>query len=99
MRLLFSDQALRDFDQILNHIGEKNPSAAVKWGEDVYKTCSLFESHPEMGERRDELALGIRRFMCRGYALYYRIDEDRQVVKLLRILHPRLDAKQQSFEE
>jgi plasmid stabilization system protein ParE len=99
MRLVHSSRSLEDCDYILSRIGGDNPAAAVRLGEDILRTCKLFESHPQMGERKDDLAKGMRRFMCRGYALYYRIDENNQVVKLLRILHPKLDGRRQTFYE
>lgn len=62
------------------------------------KTCELFESYPELGGSRDELSPGIRLITCRGYGLYYRVDEERGDVKLLRILHPFLDVRRIEFD-
>jgi plasmid stabilization system protein ParE len=98
MRLIYTPKSLDDFDSILRHIGKDNPPAAVRLGEDILRTCELLEENPELGVSKDDLTKGMRRFMCRGYGLYYRIDEQLSVVKVLRILHPSLDVGQQSFD-
>ena len=98
MRLIYTPRSLDDFDHILQRIAEDNPAAAVRLGEDILNTCKLLKSHPEMGERKDELTAGLRRFSCRGYGIYYRIDSEQQVVWIGRLLHPALDVKRQAFD-
>ncbi len=98
MRLIYSPRSLDDFDLILKHIAEDNPKAAVRLGEDILKTCELLKSHPQMGQQKDDLGKGIHRFTCRGYGIYYRIDNQRQVVTIGRFLHPRLNIAPEQFE-
>ncbi len=86
MRLIYTPRFLDDFDQILKRIAVDNSAAAVRLGEDILKTCELLKSHPMMGERKEELGNGLRRFSCCGYSIYYRVDREQQVVRIGRIL-------------
>ena len=98
MRLIYLDPALADIEGILDYISNDNPTAAVRFGEGLIETCRMLETDPELGVTRDDLAEGLRLFTYRGYGLYYRIDHDRQVVLLGRVLHPALDVRRQSFD-
>lgn len=69
MRLIYTPRSLDDFDQILERIAQDNPVAAVRLGEDILKTCELLKSHPMLGEAKDEVSAGLRRFSCRGYGI------------------------------
>jgi len=97
MRLLYSDSALIDIEGILSFIGRDNPDAAVRFGEGILDTCRMFEMHPELGVRREDLTRGLRLFTYRGYGIYYRIDRAKQSVLIERVLHPALDVQRQSF--
>lgn len=98
MRLIFTEGALADFESILNYIAKDSHSAAVRFGEGLIETCELLEKNPELWVNKDDLNLGLRLFTYRGYGLYYRIDDQRQALKLLRVLYPALDVRRQSFE-
>lgn len=65
MHLIYTPLALEDFEKILDRIAEDNPAAAVRLGEDIPKTCELLKSHPMLGEQKDDLGDGLRRFSCR----------------------------------
>lgn len=98
MRLIYTPRSLEDFDRILEYIARDNPSAAVRLGEDLLEACELLKSHPLLGEAIDDLATGLRRFVCRGYGIYYRVDEELQAVYIGRFLHPRIDVAPERFE-
>lgn len=97
MHLIYTPLALEDFDTILDRIAKDNPAAAVRLGEDFNKTCLLLKTNPRMGEAKDNLQPGLRRFICRGYGIYYRIDEERKVVYVSRFIHPRINVTSQLF--
>lgn len=99
MHLIYTPVALEDFRRILDRISIDNPPAAVRLGEDILRTCELLKSHPQMGERVENLSPGLRRFSCRGYGIYYRIEEDRQAIYVGRFLHPKLDVVPELFED
>ena len=98
MRLIYLSPALTDIEGILEFISNDNPMAAKRFGEGLLETCRMLETNPELGVTRDDLADGLRLFTYRGYGLYYRINHDRQVVLLGRVLHPALDVRRQSFD-
>ena len=98
MRLIYTPRSLDDFDLILKRIGDDNPSAAVKLGEDLLRTSELLETHPLLGEVQDDLAPGLRRFICRGYGIYYRVDASDKVVFVVRFLPPRMNVTPELFE-
>ena len=50
-----------------------------------------------MGEQKDDLSKGLRRFSCRGYGIYYRIEEADQAVYIGRFLHPKIDIIPEMF--
>ena len=97
-RLIYLEPALADIESILDYISNDSPTAAVRFGEGLLDTCRTLETDPELGAARDDLAIGLRLFTYRGYGLYYRIDHDRQVILLGRVLHPALDVGRQSFD-
>ena len=98
MRLIYLEPALTDIESILDYISKDNPSAALRFGEGLLETCRMFKTTPELGVARDDLADGLRQFTYRGYSIYYRIDSERKVVRIGRVLHPALDANRQSFD-
>jgi plasmid stabilization system protein ParE len=98
MRLIYLDPALADIEVILDIISKDNPSAALRFGDGLLKTCQLFKANPELGAARDDLSPGLRQFTYRGYSIYYRIDHAQKVVRIGRVLHPALDVDRQSFD-
>lgn len=98
MRLIYTPRSLEDFEHILSRIAEDNPAAAVRLGEDLLKTCTLLKTHPLMGQLKDDLHEGLRRFSCRGYAIYYRVDEQNQTVYVARFLHPKRNVSKEHFQ-
>lgn len=97
MHLIYTPRSLEDFENILDRIAVDNPSAAVRLGEDMLKTCEMLKTQPLIGEQKDELGKGLRRFSCRGYGIYYRLQENDQAVYICRFLHPKLDVGRQAF--
>jgi plasmid stabilization system protein ParE len=53
MRLIYLDPALADIEVILDIISKDNPSAALRFGDGLLKTCQLFKANPELGAARD----------------------------------------------
>jgi len=83
-KLIISDQAADDLDQIWRHIGIDNPSAADKLVEVIYENCLRIKKNPEIGRNRDELLPGIRCLGVKKYLIFYRIKN--QAVQIVRIL-------------
>lgn len=97
MRLIYTPRSLDDFDRILERISQDDPRASVRLGEALLKTCELLESNPLLGEAQHDLFPGLRRFVCRGYAIYYTVEEAEQTVFIVRFLPPRLNITPELF--
>ncbi len=94
-RLLYSEPSLDDLKGILDYIARDKPIAARDFIGSLIERCHLISENPEMGMRRDDLALDLRLFTHRGFGIYYR-NLDAEVL-IERVLHPSLDVGRQSF--
>ena len=83
-KLIISDQAAEDLEEIWQHIGIDNPAAADKFVEVIYEKCLHIEENPEIGRNRDELLPGIRCLPVKKYLIFYRIKI--KAVQIVRIL-------------
>jgi len=84
MRYRLSPEARLDLLQIREYIARDNPSAAAKTIRsirDVVRT--VISRFPEAGAFCDNLATGLRCFPIRSYVVYYRFDNDVEVVRVL----------------
>ena len=72
----FSDEAVRDLDEICNYIAQNNPSAASKLFDSVRKKCKVVANFPNMGKRYEKLAPGLRGFTVDDYIIFYYPKED-----------------------
>ena len=83
-KLIISDQPAADLEEIWQHIGIDNPSAADKVVEVIYEKCLHVKENPEIGRNRDELLPGIRCLSVKKYLIFYRIKS--KAVQIVRIL-------------
>jgi toxin ParE1/3/4 len=72
----FSKQASRDLGEIHDYIARHNPVAALRFVELLEDKCDRLAALPETGERREDLAAGLRCFAVARYAILYRPLED-----------------------
>ena len=84
LKMIISDQAIYDLEDIWLYIATDSPAAADKFIDFLYKKCELLKSAPEMGRNRDELLPGIRSFVVHNYIIFYRIKE--KYIEIVRIL-------------
>ena len=84
-RLELSPAAVEDIRQILLYISRDRPGAAARLVAAIRQRCRILAQNPNLGERRDDLALGVRVFSSGNYGIYYRpLDE---MVRVERVLH------------
>lgn len=74
-RCRFSPEARRDLQEIHDYIARDNPAAARGFIGFLEEKCDKLASAPEMGERREDLAAGLRCFSAGRYAIFYRFAE------------------------
>lgn len=83
-KVIISDQAILDLEEIWQHIGNDNPVAADEQIDKIYGQCLLLQDNPEIGRRREELYNGLRSIVVSKYILFYRIkDEVPEIVRVL----------------
>jgi toxin ParE1/3/4 len=56
---------------------------------------SRLTDHPQIGKRRDDLALGVRTWLVGRHVIYYQAAADQ--ISIIRILHERVDPSQHAF--
>lgn len=95
--LFYSAKAREDMRGILLKIAEDKPHAAVQFVNHLEEHARILERFPEAGTARPDLYPGIRVFSYRGYAVYYRIHDDRITVE--RVLAPGIDVRPELFAD
>jgi toxin ParE1/3/4 len=84
-RCSFTEPALRDLEEIHDHIAADNPSVAARWIDRIEEGCRKLAEMPGMGREREELAAGLRSFPVGVYIVFYREVEDG--IQVIRVLH------------
>jgi toxin ParE1/3/4 len=95
MRLLLSQLALAELDEILDYLAERSPLGAKHVEMRIRRAFERIADHPEAAERVEQRP-GVRRLplVRYPYVIYYEIGED--AVTVLRILH---GARRQPWSE
>jgi toxin ParE1/3/4 len=94
MRIRYTATALREIDDILFYIAERNQTAAVALRARVDKTVAALLDFPDMAQAADEP--GVRRIPIgrSPYIIYYAVEGDEIV-----ILHTRHGARRPLYED
>lgn len=74
-----------DIMGIALYIGERNPAAALKWYDGIYRKFRQLGAMPGTGVARDELRDGLRLSAVGRYLILYR--EDVGGVEIVRVVH------------
>jgi addiction module RelE/StbE family toxin len=89
-QIVYSDEALADFERIIEFLLKTSPEAAMQTLMIIRSAVSILEAHPLIGRRIDhhirELVISQR---VTGYLALYRFDAAFDVVRILRIRHQR----------
>lgn len=85
-RLIISNQAEADLEEIADHIAKDNPRAAARVVEAILQKCDLIALQPEIYPTLEDIAPGFRRALARPYGVWFQI-LDNQVVRIERIVH------------
>ena len=87
LRLTITRLARRDLNELVVHIGEDNPKAAVDVASRIFDRIELLREQPQIGRRgrrpdtRELIVDGTR------YIVAYRLDATGSRVQILRIVH------------
>jgi toxin ParE1/3/4 len=84
-RIVRTASAKSDISTIADFIAADNPTAADRWLDEIDQTLSLIAAYPQIGERVEYLAPGIRRRTLGCYLLFYRVIDGG--IELRRVIH------------
>lgn len=79
-----SPLARRDLREIHDYIARSSPATAARFIEFLLEKGQMLARWPDLGERRDDLAPGIRCFTARGYVFLYRCT--REGIEMVRVV-------------
>lgn len=78
--------AIADLKEIVSYVAQNDPAAAELLANALLDTALSLAQAPCKGSQYRRLA-GIRKLTLRPYKIYYRIDESRKLVQVLRFWH------------
>jgi toxin ParE1/3/4 len=85
-KVIFAPQAIQRLQQIVSHIAQENPEAALRFGMRLVDHAELLGEFPQLGapyrKRR-----GVRRLSCKPYVIYYRLQHERRIVEIMDYWH------------
>jgi len=76
----YTSAAQADLVSIFQYIAQDKPDAALAWVSKIEEKCLLIASHPEIGELRPQLGLGVRSSSVGRYVIFHRQQADRVVI-------------------
>jgi toxin ParE1/3/4 len=77
-RLIWTDTALDDIQEIAEYIALDNPEAARNLVRDIFRTAERLEQHPESGRKPPELKKTVYRELVVGPCrIFYRRDNEK----------------------
>ena len=85
-KILFSDVALIDFEELLGFIRKDNESAAQRFGDSVLNHIGLLAQFPYLGAPM-RVRPGVREMLHTPFRIYYRVYEDRKAIEVIQIWH------------
>ena len=96
MKLRFTPRALANIIEISEYIKERNPAAAQRVRDSIYRSLQNLILFPHVGRRQK--TEGVRRFVVPkyGYLVYYTLDETAEEIAILNVKHP---ARRREYED
>ena len=100
-KVVWTEGALRDLDEIADYIGKRNAEAANRLVKQVFDRVDLLESFPELGRFEPELAGRVHRRLVVGpVKVVYRLERGAALIEMVvrgeRLLTEQL-LKQRNF--
>ncbi|MCA9047318.1 MAG: type II toxin-antitoxin system RelE/ParE family toxin [Planctomycetaceae bacterium] len=91
-RLLITESAQADLDQIWLFIARDNPAAADHFLDRLISRCQSYANQPLLGERRPDVGSGVRCFSIGHYVVFYLPLVDG--VQVVRVIHGARDIRE-----
>lgn len=87
-KVIWTDEAIEDLRRLVAYIGRDNPSAAVRFGEELIRKSMLLADHPRMGRMLRELRRdAFRELVVPPYRLIYEIEDSSLTVRVRLLWH------------
>ncbi|HEV8377467.1 MAG TPA: type II toxin-antitoxin system RelE/ParE family toxin [Tepidisphaeraceae bacterium] len=90
-RVLKTDRAERDIDQIADWIARGSESAAHKWLGELDEKFSVIARTPGIGTDRNSLRRGVRSYAFGNYLIFFKATKSG--VSILRVIHGARDYR------
>ena len=87
MNIVYAPRALRDIDDILAYIQQRNPAAARTVSFAIERAVELSAQVPLTGGKTDVPNLYRRPLVQFPYTIFYGVDADHDRIEVLRVVH------------
>lgn len=67
----FSEDAVKDINEICNYIAQKNPKSASNLFDAIRQKCKLVANFPQMGKSYEQIRPNLRGFLVGDYIIFY----------------------------
>jgi plasmid stabilization system protein ParE len=85
-RVEIKDPAIADLAEIVSYIAQDNPKAAATVGNNLLDAVLSLARNPQKGSAYPKLA-NIRKLTVRPFKIFYRVNDARKAVEVLRFWH------------
>lgn len=83
--------ARRDLIDVASWCVEYHPARHSRFVRDFRKALDVLRRFPRAGRKRTEIAEALRSYVIHPYVSLCRVDDERSVITLIRIVHGRID--------
>jgi len=97
-KIIWSDAAIADFQDIWAYIAQRDPEAAVRLGRGLLKHVRVLADFPCIGPAYPRGSKGtLREIVFRPYRIFYDVSEETRTVEILHVWHGARDEP--SFDD
>lgn len=96
-QVIITERAQSDLQSITEHIAHDNPAAAERFANKLLNEALSLARNPLLGKMFIQ-KIGVRRIVCRPYLVYYRVEANPDIVRVLRFWHGFRRPKTPRFE-
>ena len=81
-------RARADLREIVVYIDKDNPSAALAWGDDLFRHVEILTNFPSIGPLvRAASIQNTRRIVFGDYPIFYQVHSQRKIVEIVAVWH------------
>ena len=87
-KIIWSDAAIADLEEIWAYLAQRNPQAAARVGRGILAHVRVLANFPYIGPAYPRGSRGpLREIVVRPYRIFYDVSEDSQSVEILHVWH------------